>query len=106
MNQWLCLRNSWSQIRFTTQEGIFSQIFSILWSTEREREKKSLNESYEKQKVGKKEIRGKEEVKQWFHFTPINTKADLLKLKLIHLFAREDSLVKKLEIEETKDWLA
>ena len=31
-----------------------------------------------------------------------STKAELLLLKLIHLFAREVLLVKKLEIEETK----
>ena len=35
----------------------------------------------------------------WSH---MNAKAELLLLKLIHLFAREVLLVKKLEIEETK----
>jgi hypothetical protein len=35
-------------------------------------------------------------------FVGLYTKAELLLLKLIHLFAREVLLVKKLEIEETK----
>ena len=34
--------------------------------------------------------------------SPDSTKAKLLLLKLIHLFAREVLLVKKLEIQETK----
>ena len=36
------------------------------------------------------------------HYINVITKAELLLLKLIHLFAREVLLVKKLEIEETK----
>ena len=44
----------------------------------------------------------------WCHEKVINnsiqatTKAELLQLKLIHLFDRELLLIKKLEIEETK----
>ena len=37
-----------------------------------------------------------------FQLKTCETKAELLLLKLIHLFAREVLLVKKLEIEETK----
>ena len=38
----------------------------------------------------------------YYTFEKTGTKAELLLLKLIHLFAREGLLVKKLEIEETK----
>ena len=38
----------------------------------------------------------------WKERVEKNYKAELLLLKLIHLFAREVFLVKKLEIEETK----
>ena len=38
----------------------------------------------------------------WNNKNIMNTEAELLLLKLIHLFAREVLLIKKLEIEETK----